>query len=291
MSVLSRVAYRGGLSAGLAVAGAIGFAVLPAGAAAADVPGITDEQSAPAPFAEMQARIAEIETELQALQDPSAFAQPQTTRSTGAAENAGSTGTTTADRAQRAEIPGLTPRTAAQQDPSQALETLEALASGGQSQGTAASGGSRVQQVVSTALGKVGEGEDTNGTSFYGKWYDKHTKQRGFAAAPWCDMFLSWVAVQHGLQEQMGVFAYTPWHAEWFRKQGRFDRTPRVGDLVFFDWGGSKSISAIDHIGMVTGVNSDGTVSTVEGNVSDKVVTRKRGMGTIVGFGHPAYEG
>ncbi|MBG0830293.1 CHAP domain-containing protein [Planomonospora sp. ID67723] len=284
------------MSAGLALAGVIGFAVLPAAAAAADTPGITDDLSAPAPFAEMQARIAEIETELQALQDPAAFAQPQLSGTTEATDT---TTATTADRARTAELPALDSPTAL--DPSQALKTLESLARGAQNegtsnqgtsnQGTSASGGARVQQMITAALSKVGEGEASDGTTFYGKWYNGYTKQKGFAAAPWCDMFLGWVAVQYGLQDQMGVFAYTPWHAEWFRKQGRFDRKPRVGDLVFFDWGGSKNISAIDHIGMVTGVNPDGSVSTVEGNVSDKVVTRTRTMGTIVGFGHPAYGG
>lgn len=145
------------------------------------------------------------------------------------------------------------------------------------------------QGVVATALSRVGEGEAGDGTSFFGKWYGGYTRQAGFAGAPWCDMFLTWAAAQHGVQKATGVFAYTPAHAAWFDKQGRFDRKPRVGDYVFFDWNGGRAISGIDHVGMVTAVNPDGTVSTVEGNISDKVVTRKRTMNTIVGFGHPAY--
>ncbi|WP_051712929.1 CHAP domain-containing protein [Spirillospora albida] len=158
-----------------------------------------------------------------------------------------------------------------------------------QVQPVAPGGAATAQRIVATALGRVGEGEARDGTSSFGTWYGKYTRQAGFAAAPWCDMFLTWAAAQHGAQKVTGVFAYTPAHAAWFDEQGRFDRKPRLGDYVFFDWNGGRAISGIDHVGMVTAVNPDGSVSTVEGNISDKVVTRKRTMGTIVGFGHPNY--
>ncbi|MFB9722659.1 CHAP domain-containing protein [Planobispora longispora] len=283
---MSRFSSRGSLAAGLIIAGAVGFTVLPAEAAVADIHDFGESQSGEVPFSDMLSRIAEIETEMQAFEDRTAFQDPpqsirepeQATTAELPALDQFQDGGTGIDLSDAAGLMGL--------DRPQGTGTRTG---GDQAPAVQASGGALVQRVVSTALSKVGEGEASDGTSFYGKWYDGHTKQKGFAAAPWCDMFLAWVAVQNGAQEQMGIYAYTPWHAQWFKKQGRFDTKPRVGDLVFFDWGGSKNISAIDHIGMVTGVNPDGTVSTVEGNVSDKVVTRKRSMNTIVGFGHPAY--
>ncbi|WP_051713487.1 CHAP domain-containing protein, partial [Spirillospora albida] len=139
------------------------------------------------------------------------------------------------------------------------------------------------QRMVAIAKSQVGIGE-RKGASKYGTWYG-----RSFGKAPWCDMFVSWVARQAGVSGKVGRFAYTPAHAQWFKSKGRFDRKPRVGDLVFFDWKGSRHISRIDHVGLVTKVNRNGTVTTVEGNVSDKVMVRTRTMGTIVGFGHPKY--
>ncbi|GIH97230.1 CHAP domain-containing protein [Planobispora siamensis] len=295
MSVLSRTWYRGSLTTGLIVAGTFGFAALPAEAAVtADIPGIDNGQSSQIPFEQMRARIAEIEGDIQSFENristsESSITEPELPGQDTAAEipspgSAQDTGTAGLNPSQGTGIPAV------DQFLSAATQTQTQPQT--QVQGTATGVGT-VQGVIATALSKVGEGEAADGTTVYGKWYEKYTGQQGqgFASAPWCDMFLAWVAVQHGLQDQMGIFAYTPSHAAWFEKNNRFSRTPHPGDIVFFDWGGSKSISAIDHVGMVTAVNADGTVTTVEGNTSDKVMTRKRSMGTIVGFGHPAYAG
>ncbi|MBG0822782.1 CHAP domain-containing protein [Planomonospora sp. ID91781] len=314
MSALSRVFYRGTLSAGLAFTALTGFAALPAEAAVAAALPVADDQQGGAPFAEMQSRIAEIESRIETLQrrtpqEPPAETALRTPDSTGTGAQAGELrlpGQAALDEVQAQleggglRLPELQSGDLRLPEPLQpggaraqagGLPLPEAAPQDARTQAAGGTAAARVRQVVTTALGKVGEGERKDGTTFYGAWYDDYTDQKGFAGAAWCDMFLSWVAVQHGLEKQMGVFAYTPWHAEWFKKQGRFDRKPQAGDLVFFDWAGSRSISAIDHIGLVTGVNPDGSVSTVEGNISDKVVTRTRTMDTIVGFGHPAYGG
>ncbi|MEV4018811.1 CHAP domain-containing protein [Nonomuraea angiospora] len=58
---------------------------------------------------------------------------------------------------------------------------------------------------------------------------------------------------------------------------------------MFFDWAGSKNILAIDHVGIVEAVRSNGTVVTIEGNTADQVKRRERSMSVIAGFGYPAY--
>ncbi|GAT71010.1 CHAP domain containing protein [Planomonospora sphaerica] len=289
MPVLSHAFGRRSLSISLLVAGMASFTILSTGTAhAADIPSITDGDSGAAPFSQMQARIAEIEAQIAMIEQgtmPSQVPAPETS----APAQPRSEVIQSPD--QRLTVDGRSDALAVP-DQLPELRIPDQPQAGGLSAPAAPlTAGTKVQQLIATALSKVGEGEAADGTSFYGKWYDTYTKQKGFAAAPWCDMFLAWVAVQHDAQDAMGIYAYTPWHAQWFDKQGRFDRTPRVGDLVFFDWGGSKSISAIDHVGLVTGVNPDGSVTTVEGNISDKVVTRTRTMGDIVGFGHPDYAG
>jgi peptidoglycan hydrolase-like protein with peptidoglycan-binding domain len=71
---------------------------------------------------------------------------------------------------------------------------------------------------------------------------------------------------------------------------------PQPGSVVFFDWSGSKSLEAIDHVGLVIEALPDGRVRTIEGNAaidghSDGVWIHDRSTRTIVGYGYPAYVG
>jgi hypothetical protein len=64
----------------------------------------------------------------------------------------------------------------------------------------------------------------------------------------------------------------------------------RRGDIVFFDWNGSSEIGAIDHVGIVTSVSSDGQyVYTIEGNSANVCARRVRVVHDIAGFGRPKY--
>lgn len=123
------------------------------------------------------------------------------------------------------------------------------------------------------------EGPD-NDTKF-GDWY-------GLPHQPWCDMAVSYWAAKSGNGPAVGKFAWTPAHAHWFAQQGRLNRQPHPGDIVFFAWSGSTSIDAIDHVGIVEAVRDDGSVITIEGNSGDMVARHVR-RAFIVGYGHPAY--
>ena len=70
---------------------------------------------------------------------------------------------------------------------------------------------------------------------------------------------------------------------------GRFGHTPKPGAVVFFDWAGGKTINGIDHVGLVTKINHNGTINTIEGNISDSVVKKTRTLDQIAGFGYPDY--
>jgi surface antigen len=60
---------------------------------------------------------------------------------------------------------------------------------------------------------------------------------------------------------------------------------------VFFSWSGSKSLDAIDHVGMVMKANSDGSIQTIEGNTDNAVKIRTRDTSSVVGYGYPEYGG
>lgn len=138
-------------------------------------------------------------------------------------------------------------------------------------------------QVLAVARGQLGQGEHPAGSNHnkFSDWY-------GIGNGPWCDMFVSWCADQAGAGGIVGRFAYTPSHAEWFADHGKWGQTPKVGAIIFYDWGGSHSIDAIDHVGIVEAVRADGSVVTIEGNTDDVVARRVRRAG-IAGYGYPAY--
>lgn len=93
-------------------------------------------------------------------------------------------------------------------------------------------------------------------------------------------------------------FAYTVAHAARFNTAGQWKPMTngilksgiRRGDIIFFDWDGSSEIGAIDHVGIVTSVSSDGQyVYTIEGNTANVCARRVRQVHDIAGYGRPKY--
>jgi peptidoglycan hydrolase-like protein with peptidoglycan-binding domain len=122
-----------------------------------------------------------------------------------------------------------------------------------------------------------------------------------FLRAAWCDMAVTYWARQSGNRAAVlpgGDRAYTVWHATDFQKIGRWhtgttanvDRA-RPGDIVFFDWGASNSIGAIDHVGVVEKVLGGGRLQTIEANTGDACMRRVRSASVIAGYGRPDYDG
>lgn len=145
------------------------------------------------------------------------------------------------------------------------------------------------QQVIEAAKSQVGYRETPNNRTKYGKWYQMDGQ-------PWCAIFVSWVFDQAGaLRLNHGKNAYTPTHADRFKKAGQWGTTPKLGAVVFFKFPGGPN--RIHHVGIVTGIK-DGYIETIEGNTSagtagsqrdgGGVWARKRSVG-IVGYGYPAY--
>lgn len=116
---------------------------------------------------------------------------------------------------------------------------------------------------------------------------------------PWCDMGVTYWARHSGNAAAVlpaGDRAYTPWHARDFEKIGRWHsgttanvNAAKPGDIVFFDWGASNSIGAIDHVGVVEKVLGGGRLQTIEANTGDAVRRRVRSASVIAGYGRPDY--
>jgi hypothetical protein len=120
-----------------------------------------------------------------------------------------------------------------------------------------------------------------------------------FLRAAWCDMAVTYWARRSGNAGAVlpgGDRAYTVWHAQDFQKADRwFTGTTanvnraRPGDIVFFDWGESNSVGAIDHVGVVEKALGGGRVQTIEGNTGDQCLRRVRSSTAIAGYGRPDY--
>jgi len=129
-------------------------------------------------------------------------------------------------------------------------------------------------------------------TTPYGTWYQNVTHSAGFASAPWCDMFVSWVADQCGMKDLIGRFAYVPYHMADFRRRGLWHDGAggiRRGDVIVFDW---EHDSVPDHIGYVEHADGSG-IHTIEGNTgSPQGVWRVTRQANVVkGYGRPRYHG
>lgn len=150
--------------------------------------------------------------------------------------------------------------------------------------------------MIAQARATLGLGESPAGSNHnrVTVWYNDQIARIGDGA--WCDMAITYWA---GHSDNLAAifagrnvgYAYTVWHAERFEREGRWHPGTsgiKPGDVVFFDWSGSRSISRIDHVGIVERV-SGGIVYTIEGNSADVCRRVARDSKYIVGYGRPKY--
>lgn len=125
------------------------------------------------------------------------------------------------------------------------------------------------QQIIATAKAEVGYSrweDDAPGTK-YGRWYAQVTNSPAFGASgvPYCDMFVSWVLYQCGIN---WVSAYVPGRESQARSRGvLIDKwSVQPGDLVTFDFEGRYGEAV--HIGIATTAPYGDKIGTVEGNTT-----------------------
>ncbi|GAA1163088.1 hypothetical protein GCM10009630_71510 [Kribbella jejuensis] len=149
---------------------------------------------------------------------------------------------------------------------------------------------SGVEDMISIAEADLGIGEPNH----IQKWYRDRNGDAFAGNFPWCDASITFWAWHSGNEKAVtfgGDFALTTAHAHAFKKHGQWHVDVagiQRGDIVFFDWGGTDLKSAIDHVGLVTGV-SGSEVYTIEGNYSDKCDRHVRMSNWIAGYGRPTY--
>lgn len=140
--------------------------------------------------------------------------------------------------------------------------------------------------VLAIARAELGYRESGSNRTKYGAWY-------GMNGVAWCAIWVSWVADRANAEDIIPRHAYTPAGAAWFMKHGRYSRTPRRGDIAYFEFPGMHRIS---HVGIVEAVHRDGSVTTLEGNTNfagsrtgGQVMRKRRPRSLVAGYGHPDY--
>jgi hypothetical protein len=154
-----------------------------------------------------------------------------------------------------------------------------------------------LEKMIQAMEGWLGTGEP----NVIQEWYRERNGPAYAGNFAWCNATVTLAAFtsdNYGPVCFGKDWAYTVAHAQAFKEAGQWTAMTngilksgiRRGDVVFFDWGGTSEIGKIDHVGVVTGVSSDGTyVYTIEGNTADVCARRVRVVDDIAGFGRPKY--
>jgi hypothetical protein len=137
--------------------------------------------------------------------------------------------------------------------------------------------------IVAIAEGQVGQAEQPLGSNngpaiaMY-----RSAVSESAPGQPWCADFASWVAKQAGApigDQGQGYDAVSQiW--SWAQQTGRAipngpGVVPAPGDLICF---------GDAHVGIVTGVQPNGDIDTVEGNFDNRVVNNVRGPDEATGY-------
>lgn len=142
--------------------------------------------------------------------------------------------------------------------------------------------------------------------------YARDLHQAGYYQASkqglaWCDMFVDhchWIAAGKDAKEAQRVICQTGpygagcgYSAQYYKDAGRFHKTPKVGDQIFF-WNSAKT--KVAHTGIVKAIDKT-YVYTIEGNTSSASGVEANGGGVfekkyklnyarIYGYGRPRYD-
>jgi hypothetical protein len=150
--------------------------------------------------------------------------------------------------------------------------------------------------MVAKARKTIGLGEP----NYIQTWYEAKVGYNLGGNWAWCDAAVSYWAYHSGNEKAVcpkGPRAYTVYHAQdgknlglWYSgTAANLKAHAKPGAIIFFDWSGSNSIGAIDHVGIVEKNLGDGRVQTIEGNTGNACRRRVRGPGETAGFFNPRY--
>lgn len=162
--------------------------------------------------------------------------------------------------------------------------------------------GRYASKVVAQAREWIGKNESNGTHKSIIDLYNSHKPlARGYAVKytdEWCATFVSAVAIKLGYTDIIPTECGCEEQVKLFKKIGAWDendnRTPRPGDIVYYDWadtGKGDNTGYTDHVGIVEKVSGN-TITVIEGNYGNAVKRRTLSVGAryIRGYGVPKYD-
>lgn len=145
-----------------------------------------------------------------------------------------------------------------------------------------------VEDIIALAKTQIGTTEDPPGSNNikYNTEYYGHPSD-----LPWCVVFIWWLFKELGASDLFCGGMKTAWCndvRDYAQRNNQWvTDNYKPGDLVLFNW---DADGVLDHIGLVIEVNGN-ALTTIEGNVSEKVGQCTRSGITMVGAYRPNYAG
>jgi hypothetical protein len=147
-----------------------------------------------------------------------------------------------------------------------------------------ATGGTNAgQAMLNAARNEIGQAEQPPGSNDSPRIAQYRQATAGSGVGPWCAYFVSWAAREAGAPVGPSGQGFGSVDALYSWAQGAGKAipngsgvTPQPGDLIVWD----------EHIGLVEGVDADGTIHTIEGNSSDQVTRRSYAPGARPAIGY-----
>ena len=138
------------------------------------------------------------------------------------------------------------------------------------------------QAMLNAVRNEVGVAEQPPGSNDAPRIAQYRQATAGSGVGPWCAYFVSWAAREAGVpigdtgQGYGRVDDVWAWGERTGKAIPAAGGTPQAGDLIVWD----------EHIGIVESVGADGSISTIEGNSSDRVNRRTYGSdgGGAIGY-------
>ena len=176
--------------------------------------------------------------------------------------------------------------------------------------------GYTAKQLVAIAEAEIGYHEKASNSSLDGKTansgnknftkYGRDLFNAGFFngnknGADWCAQFPTWCVwkltsknkkkTEYILCVGGDLSAGCGFALKYYKAAGRFDKTPKVGDQIFFKYNLNDTSYTADHTGIVVRV-TDKLIETIEGNSGNEVKRKAydRSYYAIIGYGHPRYD-
>lgn len=176
--------------------------------------------------------------------------------------------------------------------------------------------GYTAKQLVAIAEAEIGYHEKATNANLDGKTansgnknftkYGRDLFNAGFFngnknGADWCAQFPTWCVwkltgknkkkTEYILCVGGDLSAGCGFALKYYKAAGRFDKTPKVGDQVFFKYNLNDTSYTADHTGIVVRV-TDKLIETIEGNSGNEVKRKAydRSYYAIIGYGHPRYD-